>query len=131
MLEKDDEYRDTEDKEEIEKKKEEKQTETMEKNKKVSSETKSDEYEKICYMCHRPESKAGKMISMPGNICICSDCMQKTFDSLQNNTGMQYSDLMKLSNMNFVNLSNLHEEIPSRQKIKKTTSFLSAFATLL
>ena len=51
-------------KEEIEKKKEEKQTETMEKNKKVSSETKSDEYEKICYMCHRPESKAGKMISM-------------------------------------------------------------------
>lgn len=119
MLEKDDEYRDTEDKEEIEKKKEEKQTETMEKNKKVSSETKSDEYEKICYMCHRPESKAGKMISMPGNICICSDCMQKTFDSLQNNTGMQYSDLMKLSNMNFVNLSNLHEEIPSRQKIKK------------
>ena len=119
MLEKDDEYRDTEDKEEIQKKKEEKQTETMEKNKKVSSETKSDEYEKICYMCHRPESKAGKMISMPGNICICSDCMQKTFDSLQNNTGMQYSALMKLSNMNFVNLYNLHEEIPSRQKIKK------------
>ncbi len=119
MLEKDDEYRDTEDSEEIEKKKEDKKTETMEKNKKTSSETKSDEYEKICYMCRRPESKAGKMISMPGNICICSDCMQKTFDSLQNSTGMQYSDLMKLSNMNFMNLSNLQEEIPARQKIKK------------
>lgn len=119
MLEKDDEYRDTEDREEIEKKKEDRKTETMEKNKKESSETKSDEYEKICYMCRRPESKAGKMISMPGNICICSDCMQKTFDSLQNNTGMQYSDLMKLSNMNFFNLSNSQDEIPSRQKIKK------------
>lgn len=119
MLEKDDEYRDIEDSEEIDKKKEDKKTETMEKNKKTSSKTKSDEYEKICYMCRRPESKAGKMISMPGNICICSDCMQKTFDSLQNSTGMQYSDLMKLSNMNFMNLSNLQEEIPSRQKIKK------------
>jgi ATP-dependent Clp protease ATP-binding subunit ClpX len=26
-----------------------------------------DEYEKICYMCRRPESKAGKMVTMPGN----------------------------------------------------------------
>ena len=25
-----------------------------------------DSYEKICYMCRRPESKAGPMISMPG-----------------------------------------------------------------
>ncbi|MBO5459541.1 MAG: hypothetical protein J5981_04750, partial [Lachnospira sp.] len=37
-----------------------------------------DEYEKICYVCRRPESKAGKMINMPGNIYICPDCMQKT-----------------------------------------------------
>ena len=25
-----------------------------------------EEYEKICYICRRPESKAGKMIAMPG-----------------------------------------------------------------
>ena len=26
----------------------------------------ADNYEKICYMCRRPESKAGPMITMPG-----------------------------------------------------------------
>ena len=25
----------------------------------------NDEYEKVCYVCRRTESKAGKMISMP------------------------------------------------------------------
>lgn len=79
----------------------------------------SNEYEKICYMCRRPESRAGKMIDMPGNICICTDCMQKTFDSIQGSTGMQYSDLMKLSNMSFINLADMPGEIPKRQKIKK------------
>ena len=41
-----------------------------------------DEYEDICYICRRPESVAGKMIHIPNNICICNDCMQKTFDSM-------------------------------------------------
>ena len=59
------------------------------------------------------------MIEMPGNICICTDCMQKTFDSIQGSTGMQYGDLMKLSNMSFINLSDLQGEIPKRQKVKK------------
>ena len=34
----------------------------------------TDEYEKICFLCRRPESKAGKMISLPSNIYICADC---------------------------------------------------------
>ena len=45
----------------------------------MSKEYRDDEYEKICYICRRPESKTGKMIVMPGNICVCPDCMQKTF----------------------------------------------------
>lgn len=43
-----------------------------------------DEYEKVCYLCKRSESKAGKMMMMPGNICVCADCMQKTFDTVSN-----------------------------------------------
>ena len=35
-----------------------------------------EEYEKICYICRRPESKAGKMIAMPGNVYVCQDCLQ-------------------------------------------------------
>ena len=42
-----------------------------------------DEYEKICFMCRRPESKAGKMISLPNHICVCQDCMQKAVDMMQ------------------------------------------------
>ncbi len=41
-----------------------------------------DGYENACYMCRRLESSAGKLIKIPGNIYICSDCMQKTFDSM-------------------------------------------------
>ncbi|MBP5762812.1 MAG: AAA family ATPase, partial [Lachnospiraceae bacterium] len=42
----------------------------------------SDTYEDVCFVCRRPESKAGKMFRMPGGICICSDCMQKTMDTV-------------------------------------------------
>lgn len=31
----------------------------------------SDDYEKICFVCRIPESRAGKMIVMPNNIYIC------------------------------------------------------------
>ena len=34
------------------------------------------EYEKICYICRRPESKAGKMISMPNNIYVQIVCRE-------------------------------------------------------
>lgn len=29
-------------------------------------EDKDDEYERYCYLCRRPESVAGKLVSMPG-----------------------------------------------------------------
>ena len=54
------------------------------------------EYEDICYICRRPESKAGKMIHIPNNICICSDCMQKTFDTM-NHGNIPYMDIMTLN----------------------------------
>ena len=37
-----------------------------------------DGYEKICLICHRPESVAGKMIEMPNHITVCRDCMQRS-----------------------------------------------------
>lgn len=83
---------------------------------------KNDEYEDICYICRRPESKVGTMIRIPNNICICADCMQKTFDTINNNGGgMPYMDFMNLNNTNFTNLNmnNIQNEIPKSQKIKK------------
>ncbi len=44
-----------------------------------------DNYEEVCFSCHRPESKAGKMMHLPpNNMCICSDCMRKSLDSISN-----------------------------------------------
>ena len=40
------------------------------------------DYEDICYICRRPESVTGKMVKIPGEICICNDCLQRTFDTM-------------------------------------------------
>ena len=48
-----------------------------------SDDTSDDEYEKVCMVCRRPESKAGKMVTMPGNLTICPDCMQKMFSTME------------------------------------------------
>ena len=29
------------------------------------------EYEKICHVCRRTESRAGQMFDLPGGICMC------------------------------------------------------------
>lgn len=42
----------------------------------------NDGYEDICAVCRRPESKAGKMIRIQNNLCICSSCMQRSFDMM-------------------------------------------------
>lgn len=84
------------------------------------------EYEDVCYVCRRPESKAGKMIHLPmnSNICICSDCMQKSFDAM-NNSNFNYSDMMNQMNMqdmfNMPPMMNMFgdDPVPKSQKIKK------------
>ena len=81
-------------------------------------EDKDDEYEKVCLMCHRPESVAGKMIELPNNICVCSDCMQKSFDAM-NNMPLDFSQLSNTPGIHFMNLSDLENVIPKKQKIKK------------
>ncbi len=42
----------------------------------------------VCAICHRPESKAGKMIELPGGLHVCTDCMQRSMDAM-NNPAMQ------------------------------------------
>ena len=81
------------------------------------------EYEDICYICRRPEHIAGKMIRIPNNICICQDCMQKTFDSM-NGSGFSMDDMMNMNmgripNISMINLSDLQGGMPNNQKLKK------------
>ena len=99
---------------------------------KTESTENQDTHEDVCFICHRPESKAGKMVHLPQNICVCSDCMQKAFDTM-NNGAFPYGDMMmnirpedlknmtsNMLNISMINLSDLmNQQIPERQKIKK------------
>lgn len=78
----------------------------------------SDQYEKVCFLCRRPESVTGPMIGLPNDIHICSDCMQKSFDAMKN-SNINYKDLMNLTSANVIDLSTLYGQVPQNQKIKK------------
>lgn len=76
------------------------------------------EYEEICFVCRRPESKAGKMIHMPQNICVCEDCMNRTMSAVSQ---FDYQGLLNNPNLSFINMADLQGDggIPNKQKIKK------------
>ena len=92
----------------------------MEDNKKDDN-----KYEKICYMCRRPESKTGTMISMPGGIDICPDCIQKTFNSMQSMDISKLSGKMNIDDIKNIDLGSLNipnmnvNPIPERARVKK------------
>lgn len=104
--------------------------------KKAGEERKEPEkdFEDVCFICRRPESKAGKMIQMPNNICICADCMNKTMAAVnqfdyygmlnQPGQGQDPEETAKkggFPQFSFVNLADLQGDggIPNRQKVKK------------
>ena len=101
---------------------------------KTGGDKKDSEYEDVCFICRRPESKAGRMFKLPNHICICDDCMHKTMETVSqfdyqgmlNNPNLQ-GDLGQFPGQNgfpgisFVNLADLQGDggIPNKQKLKK------------
>ena len=76
----------------------------LEKKDSVREEKKSDDsggdYEDVCFICRRPESKAGKMFRLPNHICVCDDCMHKTMDTVSQ---FDYQGLLNNPNMGDMN----------------------------
>ena len=89
----------------------------------IHEEHPADEYEDVCFICHRPESKAGKMIHLTPEIHICAECMQRTMD-MMNNGNVDYNkmDFSRMPNISMINLSDLQDHIPQKQKIRKKKS---------
>ena len=91
----------------------------------------SSEYEDVCFICRRPESKAGRMFKLPNHICICDDCMHKTMETVSQfdyqgmlnnpNDFNQFNGQNGFPNISFVNLADLQGDggIPNKQKLKK------------
>ena len=78
--------------------------------------------EKFCFLCRRPESKAGPMIELPNNIHICTDCMQKSFNSMNqqfNDGKFNYADLMNMPNVSMIDLSSFQNPGQQPKKIHK------------
>lgn len=88
------------------------------------------EFEDVCFICRRPESKTGKMFQLPNHICVCNECMHKTMDTVSQ---FDYQGMLNdpnlftgkdgkgIPNISFVNLADLQGEggIPNKQKLKK------------
>lgn len=96
---------------------------------------KESEYEDVCFICRRPESKTGKMFKLPNHISVCSDCMHKTMDTVSQfdyqgmlnnttNTGSDKEGKRRFPSISFVNIADLQGDggIPNRQKLKKKKS---------
>ena len=78
-----------------------------------------DDYEKVCYICRRPESKAGPMVTMPGNITVCSHCLQKAFDSVEKNGLPQmFPGGVQMFGMP-MDMESLMGQAPKSQQVKK------------
>ncbi|MEE1314925.1 MAG: ATP-dependent Clp protease ATP-binding subunit ClpX [Faecalimonas sp.] len=75
-------------------------------------------YEKYCFMCHRPESVAGKLIEMPNDLYVCQDCMQKSMN-MMNNASFDLSKLMNIPGIQLVNMADLDSMMPKRQRVKR------------
>ncbi len=88
------------------------------------------DYEDVCFICRRPESKTGKMFRLPNHICVCNDCMHKTMDTVSQFDYQGMLNHPSMSDINsgkgfpkisFVNLADLQGDggIPNKQKLKK------------
>lgn len=117
--------KDREEKEELIVQEEEEKPEVTE-----EEEHSDNDYEDVCFICRRPESKTGKMFRLPNHICVCDDCMHKTMDTVSqfdyqgmlNNPNMtDFNDGKGFPKISFVNLADLQGDggIPNKQKLRK------------
>lgn len=65
-----------------------------------------------CCVCHRTGGQGASLVRMPNNMSICTDCMQKSFDSFGGSFpggGIQFLDLtsMDLNSLKDLNLGDL------------------------
>ncbi|MBQ8951979.1 MAG: ATP-dependent Clp protease ATP-binding subunit ClpX [Eubacterium sp.] len=75
-----------------------------------------DEYEKYCYMCKRPESQAGKLITLSKGVNVCADCINKTLNQINSSPFSILGNIPGIDNMNMI-FPNM--DIPNSQKVKK------------
>ena len=72
----------------------------------------------FCYICHRPDNITGPLIKMAPGMSVCTECMQRTFDSMGGfgfgggDNSKSNMDMSKMPNISFLNLGNLFNDGP-------------------
>ena len=86
----------------------------------VTNEDEHKDVEHYCYLCRRPESVAGKMLELPNNIFICTDCMQRTLNSMGNGQfGFIDARNMDLDSMDITKMMNDMQSMQPKAEEKK------------
>ncbi len=108
-------------------------------------ELEDNDYEDVCFICRRPESKAGKMFHLPQNICVCNDCMHKTMDTVSqlDSNGMlndpnMVQEWMRMTSMSDGGKTKMppktgdeeQEEEEKEQKGNRTYPFMGGFPNI-
>ena len=79
------------------------------------------EYEDVCIICRRPESKAGRMFHLPGNVTVCDDCMHKTMETVSNmDMNGMFPNMGYMDMQSFMNSMNRKNGNASEGTQKKT-----------
>ena len=82
----------------------------------MSDNNENNEYEEVCFICKRTGKNAGPMVRFAGNMLLCHDCLQKTFDTM-NNTDMSMFNMNMGMGMPPIDM--LKTNPGSQTKIKK------------
>ena len=61
-----------------------------------------------CSICHRTASQGATLVHMPNGMSICTDCMQKSFDSFGSGFGGNGIQFLDLSNLDFNKLQDMN-----------------------
>ncbi len=73
--------------------------EDIEKTGSEESQEKEKKVERFCFLCRRSERVTGELMSLPQNILVCKDCMERSLRTVE--------DQMKNGNINFSQLASM------------------------
>jgi len=79
------------------------------------------DFEDVCCVCHRTESKVGKMVHIAQGMCVCPDCMQRMLDSVNSfqNDDDNDSPFGSIHGFNMMNFNDFQNMISKSKKVKK------------
>ena len=87
-------------------------------DKDTNSSRKDKKVEKICAVCHRDSSKAGRMFDFPGGLTMCADCMQSSMDMMNSPLMQNLMQTTQIGGFFFPGMEDGHAVISPNPPVK-------------